>query len=73
MFLSFSDYIRPFIMTHICSNQPISNIIFINLIKALDLSHCAARTILPSVWKIRYPFPGGGSLDEFGVVVVVIV
>ena len=43
------------------------------LVKALDLSHCASRTVFPSVQKQRYSFPGEGSVDEFGLVVVLTV
>ena len=60
-------------MTHCCSNESISNFDSRNLIKAIDLSHCATRTVLTYIGKYRYYFPGGGSMDEFGVVFVVIV
>ena len=63
----------PLITIHCCSNESISNIDFRHLIKALDLAHCDARTVLTSVWKQRYYFSVGGSVDEYGVVVVVIV
>ena len=61
------------IITHCCSNESISNIDTITLIKTLDLVHCAARKVLPSVWKHSQSFTGGVSVDEYGVVIVVIV
>ena len=62
-----------FIITHYCSDDSISNIVSINLANALDLAYFSDSTVLPSVWKQRYYFIVGGSLDKFGVVVVVIV
>ena len=50
-FFSCSDCNNPLIITHCCSNKSISNIDFRTLINALDLAHCAARKVLPSVWK----------------------
>ena len=71
-FTSCSSCKKYLIITH-CSNDSISNIDFITLINALDLAHCAAWELLPSVWKHTYSFTGGGSVDDRGVVVVDIV
>ena len=70
---SCSDCNNPLIMTLCCSNESILNNDFRTLVKALDLAHCATWTVLPSVWKYRYYFTGKGSVDEFFVVLVVIV
>ena len=63
----------PLIITHCCSDESISNIDSGTLINALGLSHCAAWTIPLSIWKHVYYFPGGGRVDERGVVAVVII
>ena len=43
-FKSRSDCSKMFIMEHFCSNDSISNIVFIILDNALDLAYCAAQT-----------------------------
>ena len=68
-FKSRSDCSKMFIMEHFCSNDSISNIVFIILDNALDLAYCAASEIPPSILKHRYYFPGEFSVDGFGVVV----
>ena len=60
-------------MSHFCLNYPIKNILSITLVNDTDLVHCADWTDLPYIWKQRYSFPVVGILDEFGVIVVVIV
>ena len=73
MFFSGSYCNNPLIITHFFSNESISNIAFITLINALDLAHCAAWESFPLLLKHKHYFPGGGSVDDSGVVVVVIV
>ena len=48
-------------MTHCCKNGSISRIKSIILVNERDLEHCAAWAVLPSIWKQRYYFMGGGS------------
>ena len=40
---------------------------------ALDIANCAAWALYPSTWKHRYYFPGGGTVDNRGVVMLEIV
>ena len=40
---------------------------------ALDLAHCDAWSLFPSIWKHLYYFPVGVSVDDHDVVVVDIV
>ena len=72
-FSSCLDCNNPLIITHFCSNKSISNIAFRTFINALDLSHCAAWEIFPSILKHIYSFPGRCSVEDHGVVAVVIV
>ena len=69
----FYDCNNPLIITHCCSNESKSNISLRTLINDIHLAHCAAWALSPSIWKHRYYFPGEGSVDYCGVVVVVIV
>ena len=43
------------------------------MVNALDLAHFVAQTVFTYIWKKQYYFTDRGSLDEFGVVVVVFV
>ena len=70
-FTSCSSCKKYLIITH-CSHDLISNIDFITLINALDLAHCAEWALFPSMLKHRSYFPGEGSMDDCGVVVVFI-
>ena len=60
-FFSQSDCNNPLRMTHFCSNDSISRIKSITLVNACDLEHCVSWAVLPSIWKQRYYFTGGGS------------
>ena len=66
VFFSFLDYNNLLIITHCCSNESISNIDFRTLVNSCDLAHCAAWKVLTSIWKHRYSFQGGCSVDEHG-------
>ena len=72
-FSSFSEYNNSLIITYCCSNESISNFSFRTLINTLDLVHCAAWALSPSILKHIYYFPGGSSVEYRGVVVVVVV
>ena len=48
-------------MTPCCSNDSISRTKSVTLVNACDLEQCAAWSVLPSIWKQRYYFMGGGS------------
>ena len=52
------------------SNELIPNITFRAFINALYLEHLFAWTFFHSIWKQRYSFPGGSSVENLGVVVV---
>ena len=43
----------PFRVTYLCSNDPIERKVSTTLVKALDLAHSSARTVLLSVLKQR--------------------
>ena len=38
-------------MTRLCSNEPMKIVDPITLFNALDLAHCVALAVLPSVWE----------------------
>ena len=67
---SCSEFKNPLRMTHLCSNDSISIVKSINLVNALDLTHCASWEVFPSIWKQRYYFPGVGRFWS-GLLVVI--
>ena len=72
-FSSCLDYNNPLIIIKYFSNESIANIDFKTLINALDLEHCYTLETPPSIRKHRYFFPVVCSLDNCGVVLVLIV
>ena len=48
--------------THCCKKYLASKSGSITLVADLNLAHCAAREVLPLVWKYIYFFPSGGIL-----------
>ena len=51
---------NPLIITHCWSNYSMSIIVSTDLANTSNLVHCEAWALLPSFWKKKYYFSGGG-------------
>ena len=52
--VSSSDWNKTLRITNFCSNDSMEIFFSATSVKALNLSQCAARALLPSLWKQRY-------------------
>ena len=59
---SHSECSNPLIIMNLFLYESMSRNESINLFNTRDLEHCAAWSILPSIWKQKYYFPGGGII-----------
>ena len=62
---SISDWNKPLIMAHFCSNDSISRTESITVVNAHDLAHSDSWAIFPSVWNQKYYFTDVSSFKDF--------